>query len=260
MSIPMFEFLVVETHSYCNRRCRTCIRQNDPAKSRFKNGEPIRKFMDSDTVYSILDQAACNIGFRGDVCLWYFNEPLIDHRIPEFAKYAKNMGFKVQVTTNGDYLTRELAEKLDGVLDQLFVSVYNRKTLESKRAQYQRLFRKTKVTCAGLHVITHFSPHTGLANLIEAHKNRPCPSALRHFIIDYKGEMMMCCEDLSGNFKLGNVHDTPLEELWFGQKHSKIVSDLQKPNGRLAYPYCATCPIYITVRKPRVEVQHSTTP
>ena len=61
-------------------------------------------------------------------------------------------------------------------------------------------------------------------------------------IVDYRGEMLMCCDDIVGLFNLGNVRDHTVEELWNSPKHVEIMATLAVPGGREAYGYCRTCP------------------
>jgi hypothetical protein len=52
----------------------------------------------------------------------------------------------------------------------------------------------------------------------------------------------MCCEDMGGNFELGNVRDQCLRDLWFNARHQQLVRQLQRPGGRRGLAYCENCP------------------
>jgi hypothetical protein len=59
-------------------------------------------------------------------------------------------------------------------------------------------------------------------------------------IVQYDGEVCHCCEDVSGAFALGNVHQSTLHELWFSARHAEIVEDLQLGR-RSKYGLCRSC-------------------
>jgi radical SAM protein with 4Fe4S-binding SPASM domain len=61
-------------------------------------------------------------------------------------------------------------------------------------------------------------------------------------IVDYRGEMLLCCEDITGGWDLGNVRDRTVAELWNSEKHQQILATLAEPGGREAYGFCRVCP------------------
>jgi radical SAM protein with 4Fe4S-binding SPASM domain len=72
--------------------------------------------------------------------------------------------------------------------------------------------------------------------------NAPCSRPLLRMIVRHDGEMCNCCEDLHGDFKLGNVYQRSLEDLWFSGRHMKIVADLIAGH-REKYSLCRNCPL-----------------
>lgn len=233
----MFKKLLIETHSACNRACPTCMRQNDPrARARREYIE-----LPAEIVHSVIDQAT-QLRFKGPVGLVWFNEPLMDPRIPVFARYVKQRGLYVYVTTNGDLLTPELAMEFDGVLNHIGVSVYGPDPEGKRHAYFRSLFQKTPVWFYGEHVVTHFSPHSLLHSCIKKRIERRCWNPQNRLIITYTGEMAFCCEDLACNFNLGNIRDHSLEELWFNKRHQRMLFVLNQQGGRHNFPYCEICP------------------
>lgn len=239
----IFDEINIETQSTCNRRCPTCMRQTWPDKTalagRFETHQ-----MPADLVRSLLDQAA-EMGFRGRVCLQHYNEPMQDERIADFGRYAMSKGqfLEVYINTNGDYINEAMAERLDGAFDRLHIALYDGHKVQ-RSAQYRSLFKQTSLTfTGGEHVITHFSPHADLAQTIAAVGGQPCErESQMRCIIAYTGEMLMCCDDIAGAFALGNAHETPLNELWFGERHRQILETLAQPGGRQQYSLCQSCP------------------
>lgn len=239
----LFDELNIETQSTCNRTCPTCLRQSYPEQAALAERFAVHQ-MPSDLVCSLLDQAVA-LGFRGQVCLQHFNEPLQDERIAFFGHYAKRRGVfaSVYLNTNGDYLTAERAADLDGAYDWLNVALYGGDKVR-RAARYSDWFKRTRLTfTAGEHVVTHFSPFVNLQAEIDRVQRQPCErEAQMRCIIGYDGAMMLCCDDIGAQYDLGNAHDTSLHDLWFGERHTEILKMLRDPGGRLVYDYCRSCP------------------
>lgn len=263
MRLELFKILILETATLCNRKCPTCLRQNDPTRSRWvgKTDKPIDVRMPVETVHNIIDQAA-DMGFKGECFLYYYNEPLMDfNRFISFCRYAKAKGLKPGMATNADLLTpknprtREMAKEIDAVISHLIIDLYDvtaelainhkpmSKTQHRARVKYLTgLFPGHKVAFNWAHLTDHFSPRKNLQELIKRHRNNPCYLTCR-MIIDYRGKMLLCCEDIMANWNLGNIRESSLEELWYSPRHQKIVEALVKPGGRQNYPYCRICPL-----------------
>ena len=66
-------------------------------------------------------------------------------------------------------------------------------------------------------------------------------------LIQHDGEVCNCCEDTHGAFDLGNVYAHSLEELWYSERHVRVVNDLIA-GGREKYGLCLGCPLAPTAR------------
>ena len=207
VNIKLFKRVEIETSSMCNRFCPACIRNSHPNRQIVKSWFE-RHFMPMETIKKILDQCA-DLGYNGRVCLSHYNEPLMDHRILQIAEMAKSYNrFFVHLCTNGDFPVEQLLTNLD------------------------------KATTRTKHIKTHFA--TGIAKRIEAVKNKRCVQ--KRLIINHKGEYLLCCEDMVGNFDLGKFPDINIKDYWFGKKHTEIINNFRKAGGRLKYSYCSQCP------------------
>lgn len=241
--------ILIETCSICNRECPTCLRQNDPKQSRWFEGEKEDRSMPYNTVFKIINQAI-EFGFKVPIGFVWFNEPLQDTRLVEFAEYAHDKGFYVYTTTNGDLLTDELAKELDAVLNHIDISIYRFQKQPDYDLQlmeyYKKLFQNTKVmfSWGGKqgHVVTHYSPDPRKNELIQKYNNNACYNPQSRLIITYSGDMALCCEDLACNWNLGNINDNNLKELWYSKRHQKIIEVLNMSGSRYAYEYCEYCP------------------
>jgi len=246
--INIFPRLEIETQSTCNRTCPTCIRNSIPDRESVsswfeKNQLPI------ETIEKIFVEST-KIGFRGEVCLSHYNEPLMDERIIEIAKMARKFQFsRVFMCSNGDFLTENLANELDNLMDDIGFTLYMNEPTRSKRDMWIRtLFKRSKIKIAhytdGEHdrMITHNSPLVDASSLAKKFSNNPCHHPQKRMIINHRGQMLLCCDDLVGNFDLGSIHESSIEELWYSEKHQDHVISLMNYGGRKINQHCLTCP------------------
>jgi radical SAM protein with 4Fe4S-binding SPASM domain len=241
--IPLFAQLEIETRSTCNRVCPGCMRNSHPDRATvqpwFEEHE-----LPTATILRLYDEALA-MGFRGTVCLQHYNEPMQDPRLPALVRAAKDAGFAYVFTcTNADLLTEERAAELDGVLDELLVALYMDGPQKAKREAWVRsLFDRTRLTFTGGGFIpTHFTPLYSASALARQHAARPCSEPLWRMIVNHRGDMLLCCDDLVGHFELGSVNEHTIEELWFGERHQDFVVALQSPGRRQVHAHCQSCP------------------
>jgi hypothetical protein len=150
------------------------------------------------TITRLFDEALA-LGCDGDVCLQHYNEPLLDPRIATLAHAAKAAGFRhVYLCTNADHMTAELASRLDGVLDTLIIALYmNGPVKRERQAWLETLFTKTTLQfTGGGYLATHFSPLFDVRRLAREHAGRPCSEPLRRMIVNHRGDMLFCCDDM----------------------------------------------------------------
>lgn len=242
--ITLFKQLEIETASLCNRYCTSCIRNSHPDRKAVSSW-----FEENYLPREIFEQAchqAIDLGFRGPLCLQHYNEPLQDPRIIKLGQFAKTLPFsQVFICSNADLMSEEMIKVLDGVFDSIQIALYaQNEDQQSKREHKLRAqFKKTQLHFTkGIHIPTHFSPDFDVKKLASAHRNRPCSEPYQRMILNHKGQMLLCCDDVVGNFELGSFPDKSLEELWFGEYHQEILLRLQEQGGRKAFDYCQTCP------------------
>lgn len=237
-------YIDFETHSYCNRRCSTCIRNSHPDREVTRTFFE-KHYLDIDVIKLALDQCV-ELGYTGGICLSHYNEPLMDERLPEIARMVKSYNqFKsIFFNSNGDFINEELASELDGVMDRIIFTLYMDEPIKSQRKVWiESLFHKTKIDIITMseHIPTHFSPKFDVIKLAEEHKHNPCTEPKMRIIINYRRQFLLCCDDVVGNFDLGTFPEISIAEHWYGRK-TEIMKTIENENGRLQYSYCASCP------------------
>lgn len=240
--MKMFQWLDIETISTCNRTCPTCIRNSHPDREAIKSWFELH-YLEESVIEEALRQVR-EMGFEGRVRLSHFNEPLMDERLPDLARLVKSYGYEAHINTDGDFITPELAERLDGAFEEIIVSLYMKEPIKSQRAAWiPTLFKKTRVQMITQsdHIPSHFSPKFDVKALAEEYIEHPCVEPAMRCIINHKGQFTLCCEDVIGNFDLGTFPETSIENYWLG-KRAKIQEGLAEVGGRHWHPYCEACP------------------
>ena len=264
--IPLFERLLIESHSFCNRACWFCPRTYDRSGKYLDHSRrPIVERMPTEKVLALLDQAVA-LGFDGPVGFHHYSEPLLDDRHLTLAREARKRGMKPDLHTNGDAL-RDDASRCDKVAqayDTIVVGLYDYRTddelAEAKDYWRQRLAgtdlsfspigphgtnagHSVGVPRAGVPT----NPRMMIPDL--TYPNAPCHRPLIRMIIQYDGEVCQCCDDTTGAFGLGNVYESSLEDLWYSDRHVSTVAALVEGE-RADYDLCHECPMSPTGQRP----------
>lgn len=111
--------VVIETSSYCNRRCVFCPNADG-------NRLGTRKLMPDEMYHAIIDDLA-EIGYSKAILLHLYNEPLANPGIFYQIAYArlKLPNATLSFNTNGDYIKADTLQRLVSVgLTSLHVSIY----------------------------------------------------------------------------------------------------------------------------------------
>lgn len=240
--MKLFQWLDFETMSNCNRACPTCIRNSHPDREAMRSWFGFN-YLGADVIEEALRQVR-EMGFTGGVRLSHFNEPLMDERLSDLAKLVQSYGYKAYINTDGDFITPELAEKLDGAFEEIIVSLYMKEPKKSERAEWiPTLFKKTNMVMITQsdHIPSHFSPKFDVKGLAKEYVENPCIEPAMRLIVNHRGQFTLCCEDVIGNFDLGTFPETSIKEYWFG-KHAEIELKLRERGGRHWHSYCEACP------------------
>lgn len=115
------EYVILETHSFCNRKCWFC---SNSLPSLERTG-PVKR-MDESLVRKILSELA-EIRYQGHISFSGYNEPLADPEFDAIVRITKEVFPQASfwINTNGDLLTREWIERLyQAGMRKLAVNLY----------------------------------------------------------------------------------------------------------------------------------------
>lgn len=113
------QYIILETHSFCNRKCWFC-----PNFYIDRHSEMIR--MEDKLFRKILSELV-EVDYRGDISFAFYNEPLADKQFPEQIALARKLlpNTPMHINTNGDYLSPSLLHSLYlSGMSRVLISVY----------------------------------------------------------------------------------------------------------------------------------------
>jgi hypothetical protein len=237
------ERVMVETSSYCNRRCSYCP---TALVDRFTK----RDYM-PDSMRDKIAAELAEIDYEKTIVLHFYNEPLADERICEhialFARACPKA--KVELFSNGDYLDAEYLQRLaDAGLKSLWISMHLGNNVEWKDELIIRRLCQLAMRLGVLPDVSIFwsnmvlqavLPHPTIEIKI-SHKNFPrfggsdragsvsnivindttkeagftCFIPFSELYVSWNGTVVPCCDihpelDMHSDYRIGGINDFP---------------------------------------------------
>lgn len=193
----------IETQTICNRACLYCPNSTEQRP---------KAVLPTETYCRVLGELA-QIGFRGELQLHGWGEPLLDKRILELMTMARNTIPKctIVIATNGDYLTGELMDELEKAgCSRLLITDHSRVGMITSRSY----FRRMKIIHRSLDDLPmeNVSGHVSLP--IRWRRMPACPRAARPWITA-AGDVAFCCRDYAARHGTGiNVNQADWLKRW----------------------------------------------
>ena len=229
---PIFSTIEIETINRCNGECDFCpVNRYDDTRE--------FKLMSENLFYDIIHQLR-DIQYDGRMQLFSNNEPLMDKRIFEFAKYAKEQlpNNHFSFFTNGTLLNLEKFKKLIPYCDTFCVDVYydNPKNKFPKNItpiieyclENEELQNKVIFQFINKHAIRNNRGGNSKNRKNVYHLKTSCLLPFKQMIIRPDGKLSLCCNDPKGCFTLGDLTKESVIEAWRNEKYTHIRNLLQK--------------------------------
>lgn len=232
----------IETINRCNGHCSFCpVNASDDPR-------PL-KYMDTDVFKKIIRELSL-MNYTGKLSLFSNNEPLLDKRILDFHKYAKEKlpQCKMHMFTNGRKLSVELFLLLMNYLDEMIIDVYSdefeipsniKKIIELCEQNEELASRLTVVLRKQNEILSTRGGESKVRSLMPNFKTDGCALPFQQMIIRPTGEVSLCCNDPLGRYTLGNVRLQTLSQIWTGEKYKEIRSKLKVGRGTISK--CSLC-------------------
>jgi radical SAM protein with 4Fe4S-binding SPASM domain len=234
-NLPGLTNIELNVTELCNRKCVFCPRHNPTVY-------PNRKLFMSDLVIDkLIEQLQLN-KFSGTVSFSGFGEPLLNPQILDFINRVKKClpECTVEMTTNGDFLTKEKILAIQNSIDILIVDCYDGKEQVVEKREMFSTVNFTKYTLRELWLhdsdsvekaveAWNFNNRSGaVKNMSFDIKQRPCYLPFYKLSIDWNGNVLLCCNDwLRQQDNLGNIIETPLRDLWMSESYKVIRQHLK---------------------------------
>lgn len=265
MKLP--NYIEIETSRYCNRKCEWC--PNHVFENR--TVQELMSWSDLERIVRCLSSSQ----YGGWLAFHNYNEPLANPRIVQEVELARERlpAAKLTIFTNGDRLTAELYSALVSAgLSQMRVTIYPKTTKCSEPSHAtlwswlaRKRFLKSKnwkevsarqgpaLVHAGSPELILINPRVdryydrggSIPTLSIENRTAPCLLTSNSLSVDYKGNIKMCCNVVTGNelhreYFLGNVQDRDLLEVWNSQAFD-IMREHHKSADWSATPICKSC-------------------
>ena len=242
--VPQPNVVNIETINRCNSTCSFCT-ANIHAEKR-----PFMK-MDEDLYRSIIDQLA-DWNYKGHLTLYGNNEPLLDTRIVEFHKYAREKlpDSDIFMSTNGLLLNVEKLLQIKPYINQLIINnyAYEYKLHDNIREFYEYAkahpeeYRDLDIVIQMRYVKEVLTNRAGSAPNKQATEKVIRETCLLPFTdawIMPNGKLGLCCCDNFEVTDFGDLTTTPLKEAWGSEKFQQVRRMIAE--GRQNYPFCKHC-------------------
>lgn len=228
----LFEHVEIETASRCNRKCPYC------PNSIYNRGN---FFMPEPLFQHIIKQLAA-LHFSGILRPHFYNEPLLDKRLPQLVRFAKTHlpACRIHLFTNGDYLTKPLLnELLAAGVDEVFVTGHEGKLgSHIKQLARQHAYKNILHTS----VISKTQPLFNRGGLVQVKKTITAPTcqlAAKYLVIDYRGNVVLCCNDYLSSQAFGNLAKERIIDIWRKPNYARIRRETKRGIYRL--DICRRC-------------------
>lgn len=222
----------IETHSVCNRHCEFCF--NHPRFAQRKQGK-----MPESLWYKIIDQLA-EVNFSGRISPHFYNEPLMDSRLPELIKYTREKlpDAWIQINSNGDLLTEDLFLLLVRCgVNYFFVTNYD----EDDKPLLQALQDKYPALISVVKNSDMWRTDRG-GEIFKKDKvlEKPCLRPTAQLVVNWEGKVLLCCMDYYAETSLGDLNQNSVFDIWNGKEFRKLRSKIAISRQK-GLPICHKC-------------------
>lgn len=228
---PLFSFIDINPTELCNRKCVFCPR-HDPNKYPNQN-----LHMEIDTAHKMREELE-KLNWNGSINICGNGEPLLHKNIVDLVK-AFGDKIKIEITTNGDFLTVDLIKQLyESKLNFMIISMYD----GPEQVEYfTSLFDESSIDKSKYILRDRWYGEneeyglilTNRAGFFDWNKNigigKQCFYMHYSMQIDWNGDVLSCCHDTYEKTRtFGNVNDETLLDIWNSNvwnKSRKLLGD-----------------------------------
>ncbi|OQX15355.1 MAG: hypothetical protein BWK76_13300 [Desulfobulbaceae bacterium A2] len=184
-----------------------------------------------------------DINYVGRISPHLYGEPLLDNRLPGFiaeTRLACPLA-NIVVMSNGDFLTRDILLSLVSAgMDEIYVTNYDLED-NSVVIALQKEF-PDHVTMRNFKNVDKRNKAGILDNVVKVQdNNRPCLRPSSQMVINWEGQVILCCNDYYAKHVIGSVRDITLLNLWWSDELCYFKKILSQEHGRMKVDICRYC-------------------
>ena len=239
--MPLFSSVEIEVINRCNGSCPFCpVNKNTDPRKLIK--------METSLFHKIIDELG-ELDYNGRLALHSNNEPFLDDRIIDFAKYAREHvphAF-LYMYTNGTLLTIEKFNAIIPYLDRMVIDNYddelrlhdNVKKIHLMCRRNGRLDRKVEIHVRKINEVLNTRGGQSPNNNKRRTYSMSCILPFKQMVIRPDGKTSLCCNDPYGKYSLANLNELNIKDAWYSEPYQKIRSQIRK--GRSCIDLCRYC-------------------
>lgn len=239
--LPLFSSVEIEVINRCNGECPFCpVNKHDDIRK--------MKKMDEQLFKSIIDQLG-DLEYSGRLALHSNNEPFLDSRIIDFAKYAREHvpNAHLYMFTNGTLLTIDKFEQIIPYLNQIVIDNYddnlqlheNAKAIHALCRKNMELDKKVQIHVRKIHEVLKTRGGQAPNNQKRRVYDMSCVLPYKQMVIRPDGKLSFCCNDAYGKYTMADLNKMTLIEAWYSPKYVKARAALR--SGRKSIKICRYC-------------------
>lgn len=251
----LFGWVEIETVNRCNSTCSFCPvnKRDDPRDYKYM----------SDELFTKIVEELGALDYRGRLALYSNNEPLLDPKIVERSREARQKvpNANIYILTNGTKITTQLAvDLLEAGLDYIKIDNYSdqlklhrnvlRLVEDFEKPEYHQYTNRIFIVKRLLHEVLSnrggSAPNKQAALQKETYQHyadSSCAYPFNQLIIRPDGKVSLCCNDALGKATMGDVSKRSLVEVWRNKAFTKLREEITT-NGRKNMSICNTCDVF----------------
>jgi len=239
---PLFSYVEIETINRCNNNCSFCPANRNEDKRPFM-------LMDRRLFVSIIEQLR-ELRYSKIIGIFSNNEPLLDDRLAEFCRMAREACPKAHllIMTNGLLLTVPKLDILMKYLDKIIIDNYDDDLKFTKQTQeiYDHCVKnnlyKDKIIIflrKKNEILTNRAGQAHNRTRLRIPLRTPCAYPFTQFVIRPDGKVSLCCNDAMGQMTMGDLNREKIVDIWNGNNFRSIREGLM--HSRQSIRMCSMC-------------------
>lgn len=245
---PLFNNIEIETVNRCNGTCSFC-----PVN---KNQDPREYKKMPEELFKKIIKELKEINYNGAIALHSNNEPLLDKKICNYAKYTRKElpNSYIYLYTNGTLLTIDKFCELITNLDLLVIDNYNDniqfiepvKEIFNYCIQHPELKKKVRIDMRLQNqILTSRGGQSDNRDEILTLKSS-CLLPFNKIVVQPDGRIPLCCCDPFGKVILGDLNTEKLVDIWNCKKARALRESLYKEQySRKNLKLCSKCDVLV---------------